>query len=363
MKKSFIFLLFLNIFLLSAQKHKPKDLVFFKTYKKELKGIYLARSSGDVLVHTTEWISLLDTTGKQLWKKKGFKYVCGAGISRDGSIILFQTSSKPKTGPQTLLNLTVHIYNKNGEELISALNPYRYFNSVLSPKGNYIVFGDPVTKKIYVYDRNLNRLWERETYLWYIGFDPDEQFIYDSAFGLILNMKGRRVWELPSGMKFLSISSGAEVVLSQPFLLLKSKNQIYLTNRVSLEQVIFTGLIATVSYDGSLVAYQDLAHRIWIWRTRDLIEHIKSRAQTTALGKIDFVPCKMLNFSLDDKTVFLYGISKQGVGYARLVRLLDMKTLWSKNWSKAPEKILVSEDNKFVLIQSGPFTIELYQLY
>ena len=323
----------------------------------------MARGSGDFVVYGKDWLSYFNARGKQVWKKKDFKYICGVGISRDGQVVLYQSSLVPKKGPQTTLDLMVHLVDGTGKELLSVPNPYRYFYSLLSPKGNYIVFGDPMAKKIYVYERNLNRLWERETYLWYISFDPEEEFIYDSAFGLVLNMKGRRVWELPRGMKFLSISARAEIILSCPFLLVKSKNQIYLTARTTLEQVIFQGLNAVVSYDGALVAFQNLEKEVQLWRTRDLIDHIKAHAPPKMLGKVDFMPCKIINFSFDDKTIFLYGVSKQGLAMAKLIELGNFKTIWSKGWSKEPKKILIGEQNQNLLVQIDDYVVEYYCLF
>ena len=290
-------------------KDQPSPgLVFKELSAQPIKGIYLALSTGEALIHSEEWVKFNDANGKLLWKKDGMKYVTGAGVSRDGDVIIFQTSPVPKTTAQTTLNLTIHILDQKGQELLSKDNPYRYFTSILSPKGNYIVFGDPLAKKIYVYDRSMNPLWEREAYLWYIGFDPEEQFIYDSTSGMILNRDGRRVWELASGMRFLSISSGAEVVLSQPFLtVLESQKKIYLTSRVSLEQVIFDGYCAGVSYDGSLVAYQGLDRKIKVFRTRELFEKNKESGTGSPIWTGDIYLARTLQFSRDAQTLFIHG--------------------------------------------------------
>ena len=360
-----IFLIFLFGFSSLEGRAKKKQAfapLFIKSFKSAIQGIKLATSSGDFVVYGKDWLSYFNARGKQVWKKKDFKYICGVGISRDGQVVLYQTSSVPKTGPQTTLDLTVHIADGTGKELLSVPNPYRYFYSLLSPKGNYIVFGDPMAKKIYVYERNLNRLWERETYLWYINFDPEEEFIYDSAFGLVLNMKGRRVWELPRGMKFLSISARAEIILSCPFLLVKSKNQIYLTARTTLEQVIFQGLNAVVSYDGALVAFQNLEKEVQLWRTRDLIGSFKGEKPAHPLWKEKTAPVKFFNISFDNQTLFIQGETEQGITQMELIDLVKLKRIWEKGWSLPPEKLFIGEENQVLVLQQGANLLEYYQL-
>jgi hypothetical protein len=234
---------------------------------------------------------------------------------------------------------------------------------LLSPKGTYIVFGEATAKKIYVYDKNLNPLWERETYLWYIGFDPDERFIFDSVSGMLLNTDGRRVWELPAGQKFLGISSGAEVVLSQPFLTIGSgRNKLYLTNRVSLEQVILDGYCAGVSYDGSLIAYQGLDRKVLVYRTRELFEKEKGRGEANPVWSLDINLAKLLQFSRDAQSLFIYGETSQKYGKAIFIDLNSGKKLWDKEWFSPLLKYVLSEDNRFFLAQTDSRSIEYYCL-
>ena len=132
-----------------SEKEKAKSgLAFLHIFPSEIKGVYLAKSTGEVMVHGDEWVEYYDPEGKQLWKKEGFKYVCGGGASRDGQTVLYQTSDVPKT-QQTTLELKVHVVDRTGNESINQPNPYKYFTSILSPKGNYILFGDPLYKMIY----------------------------------------------------------------------------------------------------------------------------------------------------------------------------------------------------------------------
>jgi len=348
-------------------KDEPvRGLVFKALGVSELKGVFLAGSSGEVLLQGEDWLKLFDAKGKELWKKDDLKFVTGVGLSRDGQVILYQTSAVPKKGLQiTELDLTVHLADRSGKETLSQPNPYRYFTSQLSPTGNYIIFGDALAKKIYVHDRAMNKLWDRESYLWYVGFDPEEKFVYDSTSGLLLNLEGRRVWELPSGQRFLSMSASAEIVLSQPFLtLLQSQKQIYLTSRVSLEQVILDGYGAGVSYDGGLTAYEGLDRKVQVWRTRELIEKTQETGKGKALWSGELYLAQLLQFSRDGRTLFAYGETSQGSGKAFLVELEKSKTVWEKDWFEAPRKyrLAVSEDNRFLAVQTGPNTVEYYCL-
>jgi len=364
------FVLVVGTFSESAYSEQGKDkdgpkkgLVFKESWKEDLKGIYLATSTGDVLVHTEQWVRFYDVNGKLVWKKDDLNFVTGGGVSREGDLIIYQSSPVPKTGQLTTLDLTVHILNHQGDEVLSKPNPYRYFNTLLSPKGTYIVFGEATAKKIYVYDKNLNPLWERETYLWYIGFDPDERFIFDSVSGMLLNTDGRRVWELPAGQKFLGISSGAEVVLSQPFLTIGSgRNKLYLTNRVSLEQVILDGYCAGVSYDGSLIAYQGLDRKVLVYRTRELFEKEKGRGEANPVWSLDINLAKLLQFSRDAQSLFIYGETSQKYGKAIFIDLNSGKKLWDKEWFSPLLKYVLSEDNRFFLAQTDSRSIEYYCL-
>jgi len=364
------FVLVVGTFSESAYSEQGKDkdgpkkgLVFKESWKEDLKGIYLATSTGDVLVHTEQWVRFYDVNGKLVWKKDDLNFVTGGGVSREGDLIIYQSSPVPKTGQLTTLDLTVHILNHQGDEVLSKPNPYRYFNTLLSPKGTYIVFGEATAKKIYVYDKNLNPLWERETYLWYIGFDPDERFIFDSVSGMLLNTDGRRVWELPAGQKFLGISSGAEVVLSQPFLTIGSgRNKLYLTNRVSLEQVILDGYCAGVSYDGSLIAYQGLDRKVLVYRTRELFEKEKGRGEANPVWSLDINLAKLLQFSRDAQSLFIYGETSQKYGKAIFIDLNSGKKLWDKEWFSPLLRYVLSEDNRFFLAQTDSRSIEYYCL-
>lgn len=334
------------------QEKGKAGLVFQQSFKDEIKGFYLAKTSGELMVHGTEWVEYYDSAGKLLWKKTGFKYVCGGGVSRDGNTILFQTSAESKT-QQTLADLTVHLVDRTGKELITKPNPHRYFTSILSPQGHYIVFGDQMAKNIYVYDQELNPLWERDTWLWYIGFDIEDQFVFDSTLGLILNNQGRRVWELPSGTRILSISKDADILLSQRFLTSKARNEIYLTSRKTAQQSVLEGYSAGVSFDGSLTAYQDMDRKIRVYRTSELLGKISGGLQDLSpLWKGDMFLVKLLQFSMDNSKLVVYGENSQRKGKIMEIDLAGSKTIWSKDWlGEAPLNIAVSEDGQNLAVQ------------
>jgi len=338
----------------SAQEKQKTGLSFVHLFPSEVKGVFLAKSTGEVMAYGDEWVEYYDPEGKQLWKKTGYKFICGAGVSDDGRTVLFQSSLAPKV-QQTMLDLTVHVVERDGSEAVNQPNPYRYFTSILSSKGNYIVFGDPLAKKIFVYDRKLNLLWERETYLWHIGFDPEEQLIYDSALGMLLNLQGRRVWELPSGAKFLSVSSGAEILLSQRFLTAKARNQIYLTSRTTAQEVILEGLCAGVSYDGSLTALENPERKVQVWRTKELFDKM-SRGQTGEVKPVwsgDFYLARQLRFSEDNLRLFIYGETSQQSGRAEVIDLNKGRQVWEKDWINPPAFISASNDTHAMVSASG----------
>jgi hypothetical protein len=344
----------------TSEKEKAKSgLAFVHIFSSEIKGVYLAKSTGEVMVHGDDWVEYYDSEGRQLWKKDGFKFVCGSGVSRDGQTVLFQTSDAPKV-QQTTLDLKVHVADRSGNEAINQPNPYKYFTSTLSPKGSYIVFGDPLYKMIYAYDRNLTLQWERETYLWYIYFDPDEQFIYDSAGGMILNIQGKRVWELPSGAKFLSVSSGAEILLSQRFLSAKARNQIYLTSRTTAQEVILEGWCAGVSYDGSLTAYEDMDRKVHVYRTKELFDKMTGGADAKPIWTGDFYLAKQIQFAPDNSRLFIYGENSQQSGRAEIIDLSKLKQTWEKEWVNPPTFVSASEDTRTMVFASGA-SLEYYK--
>lgn len=339
---------------LSEQEKQKTGLSFIRFCPSEIKGVYLAKSTGEVMVYGDEWVEYYDQDGRQLWKKTGYKFICGAGLGDDGRTVLFQSSPEPKI-QQTMLDLTVHVVERDGTESINQPNPYRYFTSLLSPKGNYLVFGDPLAKKVYVYDRKLNFLWERETYLWHIGFDPEEQFIYDSAFGMLLNREGRRVWELPSGAKFLSVSSGAEILLSQRFLTAKARNQIYLTSRTTAQEVILEGFCAGVSYDGSLTAVETMERKVQVWRTKHLFDKMSGGTveDVKPVWSGNFYLARQLHFSQDNSRLFIYGETSQQSGRVEIIDLNNGRQVWEKDWVNPPSFISVSYDTHAMVSVSG----------
>ena len=202
--------------------------------------------------------------------------------------------------------------------------------------------------------------WQRETYLWYIYFDPEEQLIYDSAGGMILNMQGKRVWELPSGAKFLSVSSGAEILISQHFLTAKSRNQIYLTARTTAQEVILEGWCGGVSYDGSLVAYEDMDRKIQIYRTKELFDKMTNGAQVKPLWTGDFYLAKQVQFAWDNSRLFIYGLTSQEGGRVEIIDLSKLKQTWEKNWVNPPPFVSASDDVRTMVFASGA-SLEYYK--
>jgi hypothetical protein len=334
-----------------------------ESFPGKIEGLHLARKSGDVLVHTHKRVWYYDSSGKILWKQgedRGWKYIAGSGVSDDGQRILFQVNLEPKVATN-LLELDVYYLDQEGHLLWVKDNPYRYNSSQLSPSGHYILFGDPLEKLLKVHDQNLNPLWQKDLYLWYISFDPKEHFLFDAVEGLLFNLEGRQVWDVGGFSRILSVSDDAEVILTQRFLGRESTQDMYLVARTALKKVVFSGLGGCVSPDGSLLALVGPDGNLKVYRTQEVLTaDIK---ELPPLFQCPFLRPSLLNFSRDNTTLLVFGKENQFQTRLMLVGLSENKVLWKEGLEDTIKPPLVTEDNRLILIKRDPTTIDMLIAY
>jgi hypothetical protein len=240
-------------------------------------------------------------------------------------------------------------------------NPYRYNMTQLSPTGSYIVFGDPMEKQIKIYDANLNLLWTKELYLWYISFDPKEHFLFDAVEGLLFNLEGRQVWDVGGLSRILSVSDEAEVMLTQKFLGRKGTDEMYLIDRTAIKKVVLQGRGGCVSPDGSMVAIVTPDKKLKIYRTKELLT--TSVEELPPIFQCDYFEPKFMNFSRDNMTLLAFG--KQSI-YQReliLIGLNQNKILWKESLPDTVKEVLTTQNNRYILTKQDPTTIQMYLGY
>ncbi|GEM_PF-1174849 len=334
-----------------------------ESFPGKIEGLHLARRSGDVLVHTHKRVWYYDADGKLLWKQgggRGWSYITGAGVSDDGQRILFQVNLEPKVAT-TLLDLDIYYLDREGHLLWVKDNPYRYNSSQLSPSGRYIMFGDPLEKLLKVHDQNLNPLWQKDLYLWYISFDPKEHFLFDAVEGLLFNLEGRQVWDVGGLSRILSVSDDAEVILTQRFLGRKSTDEMYLVARTALKKVVFPGLGGCVSPDGSLLALVSPDGLLKVYRTQEVLT--ANIEELPPLFKCSFLRPHLLKFSRDNESLLIFGKENQFQARLMLVGLSENKVLWKESLDESIKTVFPTEDNRLILIKRDPTTIDMLLAY
>ncbi len=337
--------------------------IWRESFIDEVRYFHLAFKSGDVLVYTNNYVWLYDSSGKLLWKQgegRDWKYITGGGISDDGRKIIFQVNLEKKVATN-LLDMDMYYLDREGKLIWVKDNPYRYNQSQLSRTGKYILFGDPIEKNVKVYDQNLNHLWERELYLWYISFDPMENFLFDAHGGLLFNMEGRQVWDVGGLARILSVSDNAEVIISQRFLGRKTTSEMYIVGRVALKKVVLNGAGGCVSPDGSLVAVVTDDTKLKVYRTQELFT--SSPEQLPPIFQCDFLKADVLNISRDNMTVLVFGKENMYQRTLMLVGLNQNKVLWKESFPDHIKKVYLTENNKYILVKQDPTTIEMFQAY
>lgn len=334
-----------------------------ESFPQEIKGSCLARKSGDVLIHTYEKVWLFDSSGKLVWKQgdgRGWKYIAGAGISEDGRKAIFQVNLEPKIATN-LLELNVYCIDREGTLLWAKNNPYRYNLSQLSPGGNYIIFGDPIEKLIKVHDQGLNLLWQKELYLWYIDFDPKENFLFDAVEGLLFDMKGRQLWDMGGQGRILSVSEDAEVILTQKFLGRESTRDMQLISRTALKKVMLEGFGGCVSSDGSLAAIVNSKGWIQVFRTKEILEG--GLEGLPPIFQYEFLSAELMNFSDDNKSLLVFGKETQYKTRLLLAGLSENKVLWMESFEDSVKPPQVTRDNRLILFMRDPNTVEMFAAY
>jgi len=335
-----------------------------ETYLEEIQGFDLARRTGELVVNSLERVWYYNTEGKQVWKMgdgKEWKYVGNLGISWDGQRVLFQTNLQPRHGTNQL-DLDVHLVDAQGELQWVKKNPYRYNTSKFSPSGRFVLFGDPMEKTTKVYDQNLNLLWQKEIYAWYVVFDPAEEFLFDSVSGLLFDLEGHQVWDMGGNNRVLSVSDRAEVVLGARFLGLQPAADLFLIGRTALKKVPLKGRGGCVSPDGSLLAYVNAEGKVVVYRTQELFSAGPELKPIFSLG---FDQPLLMNLSRDNRSLFVFGQENQTLQQwgMMLVWLPDQKVLWKENVQDVVRDVKVSEDNRWIAYKREKMSLVKMQGY
>ena len=327
-----------------------------ESFPEEIQGFDLARRTGEVVVHSDRHVWYYNAEGKLAWKMgegKGWQYLGSAGISWDGQRVLFQSNLEPRRHTN-LLNLDVYLVDGSGNLEWVKKNPYRYNTSKFSPSGRYILFGDPLEKTTKVYDQNLNLLWQKELYLWYVIFDPAEQFLFDSVTGLLFDLQGRQVWDLGGNNRVLSVSDRAEVVLAARFLGLQPASDLFLISRTALKKVPLQGSAGCVSPDGSLLAYANGDHQIVVYRTPELFS---AGPELKPIFTVGFAKPLLMNLSRDNRSLFVFGQENQFQTVLMLVWLPEQKVRWKEGVQDTVQEVKVTEDNRGIVYQKDKNTL------
>lgn len=320
-----------------------------ETYTEEIQGFDLARRTGELAVNSNQHVWYYNAEGKQVWKMgegRGWQYVGNLGISWDGQRVLFQTNLQPRQATN-LLDLDVHLVDAGGNLQWVKKNPYRYNTSKFSPSGRYVLFGDPIEKATKVHDQDLNLLWQKEIYLWFVVFDPAEQFLFDSVSGLLFDFEGRQVWDMGGNTRVMSVSDRAEVVLAGRFLGLQPTSELYLVSRTALKKVPLKGGVGCVSPDGSLLAYANAERKVVVYRTQELFS---AGPELKPIFSLNFDRPLLMNLSRDNRSLFIFGqVSQAQMKWAlMLVWLPEQKVLWEQGVEDVVQDVKVSEDNRWI---------------
>ncbi len=330
--------------------------VWVQTFPEKVKHAYLATQTGEVLVHSLNHVWLVGSNGVVSWTQgngQGWNYICGAGIAADGSRSLFQTDTQPKQATN-LLNLTVHYLDREGEVIWSNPNPYKYNSSQLSPSGKYIFFGDAFEKGARMFDEQFNLVWEKDLYLWYLIFDPLENYTYDAVDGLLFNMQGRQVFDFGArGNKIYGISDNAEVILVKQFLGPK-RSEMFLMSKKMLKRVDFMGLGGGVSPDGSLIAVVTEKKKLKVFDTLQVLE--AGNLDVEPLIQTGLARTQIMNFSRDNQTLFIKGDNMAG----QLLMMIDLENkqiLWKAPPPSGTTKVVPMQDNKNIMVLTDSSTV------
>lgn len=343
-------------------------LLWRRSFPEEIKGVVIARKSGQVAAHTMSKVyyfqeAKFKAPGDAAWTAglgKSWKHIEGLNISQDGNMVLFQTDVKKKTGTEAL-NLTIHLMDGEGRVVWQKPNPYRYEKTLLSPSGQYIMIGDVFHADMKCHDHNLVALWQAEIPYWYMAFDPLERFIFDGEGGILYTIKGEQIWDFGPYTKILSVSDNAEYVMSKYYRSIKSAQRMFLMGRLVLKKIELAGSGGCISPDGSLSAYVNSEKKLVVYRTRELLE--AGGPSIRPLFRTGFIKPWTIQISRDNRTLFVMGQEAALSSVMMLVNLEKMKTIWKRPVSENLRIALPTEDNREVVVKSGPTMLKKLRCY
>ncbi len=345
-----------------------KSLVYPKTewtrmFPGDLTGVAVARKTGAVAASTEEKLYYFKDSSRPEWtagSQKDWKHIQDVDISEDGDAVFFQTDDKKKERTEAM-DLTMRLYNGEGEEIWSKQNPRRYVNAMLSPAGNYILTGEMMHLGVRCYDRNLNRLWEKQIQFWYLEIDPLEKYVFDGQGGRLYTMEGRKVWEFDKATRILSVSDNAEYVLAKNYAAARTRQRMFVNARVALKKVELAGTGGCVSPDGTYIAYVNDDKKLVVYRTRELLDNGPNALPP--LYEEPFQKPWSMNLARDNRSLYIMGKKSEQLSTMMLVDLVNMKKAWEKPVKSDLRTALPTGNNRQVVLKTKDKTLKKYTCY
>jgi hypothetical protein len=339
-------------------------LVWTRIFPGELTGVAIARNTGEVAALTKSKVYYFrGDSPNPTWtagEGEGWKLSQDLYISRDGRRVLFQTDTKKKRTTETK-SLTMHLFDGEGNRQWDKPNPFRYQNAMLSPSGKYILVGEMMHGGSKCYDDNLNLLWEKNIWFWYVAFDPLEHFIFDGEGGVLYTIDGDQVWNFGAHTLILSVSDDAEFVMSKYYRTVGTSQRMFLMGRLALKKIELAGTGGCVSPDGLFTAYVNDDKKLVVYRTREVLE--AGGRELAPLYETRFVKPWSMNISRDNRTLFVMGQESALRWVIMLVDLTSMKTAWKKTVEDTLRIALPTDDNRYVVIKPVYNSLVKYRCY
>lgn len=335
-----------------AEALEPR-LLWEKVFSDSITGLYIAKDTGNVLVHTSKEIWYFDYLGKSLWKKgdkENWGWIGGAGVSDDGEHIVFQTAPATEKATEVTTFYT-HYLNKEGKEIWNS----KTIDGIagFSPNGEFIVTGDASSStEMSIYNNKGVFLWKAKVgAVWDVKFDPTSNFflVNEGGDGTLYSRKGEKIAKFKASMN-PQLSKNAEYILASS-IELPIKEEIYLYQKSGELLEIVKGIIGCISQEGNLLAIAD-KKQIQLITRRD-----KKIIWKRKIHNVD-----SCSISQDNGSIFvLSNFKKEKYNY---MYLLDINKKKSKTLKiRELEKVKVTSDNKYFVIQQGKNKLKMFSNY
>ncbi len=339
-------------------------LVWTRPLPEEITCVDMAEKTGQVVASTSHKVYSFSTGPGADWTfggGKGIKHIDDLAINRQGTRIMFQSDTKKKRATQSM-DLTIHMLDKEGNELWKKKNPYRYQDAVLSPSGKYIVIGELMAASTKLFDDNLNLLWTKPVQFWYVAFDPGERFLFDGEGGILYTLPdGKSAWDFGRYTRILSVSDDAEYVMTSYYRAPGSSERMFLMARKALKKIELSGKGGCVSPDGAYMAYVSSDNKLLVYRTKEVLT--SGVKDLPPLFEAKMIKPWAMNLARDNRTLFVMGKDSSITSAMMLVDLEKMKKAWEKPVANSLRTALTTEDNREVLVKYGPKMLKMYKSY